>query len=187
MSYNTVQNRFTKHFVKRRNPAYKHARFNQRLQPQGETVDSFVTALPTLAEHCQYGELWNQMIRDHLNVRLLDANASEKLQLEPDLKLEDAIAQASNNEVVKPQKFTVQGMATSSMYTPMVIDALHYRSANKQTHYKKSVRSARTVRTPCQGRNLATIHLLTSVDGSGECRIFKRGFTETEKPGGKLL
>ena len=144
MSYNTFQNRFTKHFVKRRNPAYKHARFNQQLQPQRETVDLFVTALPILVEHCQYGELRNQMIRDRLNVELLDANLSEKLQLEPDLKLEDAIARASNSEVVKAQKFTVQGSATSSMHTLMVIDALHYRSAYKQTHYKKSVRFART-------------------------------------------
>ena len=43
-NFTTVQERFTKHFVKQRNPIYERARFNQRVQQQGETVDSFVTA-----------------------------------------------------------------------------------------------------------------------------------------------
>ena len=124
-SYNTVQHRFTKHFVKRHNPVYELARFNQWSQQQGEMVDSFVTALHTLAEHCEYNELRNQIIRHRLIVELLDANLSEKLQLEPDLKLDDSIARARNSEVVKAQQFTVRGLATSSMQTRIVVDALH--------------------------------------------------------------
>ena len=75
-------------FVKQCNPIYERAHFNQRSQQEGETVDAFVSALHTLAEHCEYGELRRQMIRDRLVVGLLDSNPSERLQLEADLKLE---------------------------------------------------------------------------------------------------
>ena len=84
-SFSAVQERFSRHFVKQRNPIYERARFNQRSQQQGETVDAFVTALHALSEHCEYGELRSQMIRDRLVVGLLDASLSERLQLEADL------------------------------------------------------------------------------------------------------
>ena len=47
------------------------------------------------------------MIRDHLVVGLLDANILEQLQLEADLKLEDAFERARNSEAVKSQQITV--------------------------------------------------------------------------------
>ena len=80
-SFSVVQERFTRHFVKQRNTIYEHAHFNQRSQQPGEMVDAFVTALHTLAEHCEYGELRRQMIRDRLVVGLLNSNLSERLQL----------------------------------------------------------------------------------------------------------
>ena len=64
-------------------------------------MDSFVTVLYSLSEHCDCGLLWEEMIRDRLVVGLLDANLSEKLQLEADLKLADAIAWAHNSQTVK--------------------------------------------------------------------------------------
>ena len=137
--YDVVRERFAKHFVKQRNPIYERARFNQRAQQQGETVDAFVMALHTLSEHCEYGELRSQMIRDRLVVGLLDANLSEKLQLEADLKLESAVARARNNEAVKSQQPTIRGSATTPSVPPTAVDALHSRSKNKQPH--RSTRS----------------------------------------------
>lgn len=43
-------------------------KFNVRKQQEGEPVDSFVTDLYSLAEHCAYRDLHNEMIRDHLVV-----------------------------------------------------------------------------------------------------------------------
>ena len=77
--YSVVKKHFQDHFVQRRNPVYERARFNQRTQQPGETVDSFVTALHSLAEHCDYNELRETMIRDRLVAGLLDASLSEKL------------------------------------------------------------------------------------------------------------
>ena len=57
-------------------------------------MDQFITSLYTLAEHCDYGELKDQLIRDRIVVGLRDAKISEKLQLDSALTLEKAVTQA---------------------------------------------------------------------------------------------
>ena len=79
-SCTTVPTKFEAHFVKRRNPIYERAKFNMRRQEEGESVDSFITSLYRLAEHCNYRELHNEMIRDRIVVGLRDAVLSERLQ-----------------------------------------------------------------------------------------------------------
>ena len=54
-------------------------------------MDAFITDLNTLAQHCSYGALHDEMIRDRIVVGLRDKALSEKLQLESDLALEKAV------------------------------------------------------------------------------------------------
>ena len=42
------------------------------LTKEGETFDDFVTALYGLVEHCKYGNLQTEMIRDRIVVGLHD-------------------------------------------------------------------------------------------------------------------
>ena len=53
--YKTVKEKFDSYFVKRHNTIFERARFNLRKQEQCESVDSFITALYELAEHCSFG------------------------------------------------------------------------------------------------------------------------------------
>ena len=53
--YETVRQKFEGYLVKRRNPIFEPTKFNSRKQEEGEPVDSFITALYCLAEHCGYG------------------------------------------------------------------------------------------------------------------------------------
>ena len=53
--YDTVKDKFDSHFVKRRNVIFEHAKFNRRVQQEGEPVDDFIIDLYSLAEHCDYG------------------------------------------------------------------------------------------------------------------------------------
>lgn len=55
--YATVKEKLNAHFVARRNVIFERAKFNQRQQEVGESVDSSHTALHCLAEHCGYGTL----------------------------------------------------------------------------------------------------------------------------------
>ena len=77
-NYDAVVERFQSHFVSRRNIIFERAKFNSRKQEDGETADSFITALYGLAEHCAFGELHNELIRDRIVVGIKDADLSEK-------------------------------------------------------------------------------------------------------------
>ena len=124
--YDTVKARFQAHFIKRHNPIFERARFNQRTQQPGETVDAFITALYKLVEHCEYGSLREQMIRDRLVVGLRDANLSERLQLESSLDLRDAVQRARNSESVKSQQTTVRASGTTgTASSSAAADAIH--------------------------------------------------------------
>ena len=121
--YDVVRQKFEAYFVKRHNPIFERAKFNQRKQEEGEPVDSFITALHCLAEYCGYGELHDKMIRDRLVVGLCDASLSERLQMDADLTLEKAILQLnkarlsrSNRQWSEEQRARLQ-MSTTSIAT----------------------------------------------------------------------
>ena len=64
--------KFDEHFVPKRNIIHKRARFHERNQNKGETVESFVRNLYELAEHCDFGTGRNQQIRDRIVIGILD-------------------------------------------------------------------------------------------------------------------
>ena len=63
-SYDIVRDRFDNHFVRRRNVIYERARFNQRVQKDGESAEDFIAALYTLSEYCAFRNFRDKMIRD---------------------------------------------------------------------------------------------------------------------------
>uniref|UniRef100_A0A3Q1GR83 Retrotransposon gag domain-containing protein n=1 Tax=Acanthochromis polyacanthus TaxID=80966 RepID=A0A3Q1GR83_9TELE len=103
-SYETVRDGFQSFFVVKKNVIYERAKFNLRKQRENETVDSFVTARYALAEHCNYGLLHAELLRNRLIVGLLDKRLSERMQLDADLTLEKAIRMARQSEEVKKQQ-----------------------------------------------------------------------------------
>ena len=66
--YDVVKNRFENHFIAKRNVIYERAKFNVRIQNDGETGEAFITDLHCLAEHCEFGTLKDQLIRDRIVV-----------------------------------------------------------------------------------------------------------------------
>jgi len=83
--YAMVKVRFDKHFMKKRNIYFEHAKFNTRKRVDGEPVDTFITALHLLADHCNYGVLHDEMIEDWIVMGICNTQLAEKLQLDPDL------------------------------------------------------------------------------------------------------
>lgn len=108
--YETVLSRFDNYFIPRRNVIFERFKFNTRIQQPGESVDCFITALHSLAEHCNYGELKDELIRDRIVVGIQDMKVSERLQLQKDLTLNDAILtvrqaelQSSQNKILRSE------------------------------------------------------------------------------------
>ena len=85
-NYEVVVERFQRHFVSRRNIIFERAKFNSRKQEDGESADSFITSLYGLAEHCAFGQLYDEIIRDRIVVGIRNTDLSEKLQLHPQLE-----------------------------------------------------------------------------------------------------
>ena len=89
--YDEVKKRLEDFLIVKRNVIFERAKFNLRSQQENEAVDMFVTDLHNLAEHCNFGVLREELIRDRIVVGIRDKALSEKLKLEANLTLEKAM------------------------------------------------------------------------------------------------
>ena len=81
-NFNRTIGKFDDYFKVRKNVIYERARFNRRNQQSGETAENYIVALYELAEHCDYGDMTAELIRDRLVVGIRDSALSEKLQMD---------------------------------------------------------------------------------------------------------
>ena len=121
--YDIVLTKFQGHFVKRRNVIYERMKFNQRIQQEGESVESFVTDLYALSETCNYGELTNEMIRDRIVVGIRDDSVAERLQIDHELTLDKVISIARQGETLKKQQPTVRMQQQQEVVSVEPVDA----------------------------------------------------------------
>ena len=98
--YETVLEKFDAFFQVRRNVIFERARFNQRNQLSGETMEQYIMELYKLAESCNYGDMKDEMIRDQLVVGIHDNALSKRLQL---LTLDKAKKTVRQQEAVGEQ------------------------------------------------------------------------------------
>ena len=133
------------HFVKWRNVIFERCKFNQRKQEEGESVDSFITALHGLAEHCNYGALRSKMIRDRIVVGLLNVNVSIKLQTDPELTLEKATTLARQHKSVIKQQEVVRGEQKQQR-----VDAVEFKKTGERRGKQPQKRNkpSSTAQTP---------------------------------------
>jgi len=86
-----------------------------------------------LAEHCGFGNLHDELIRDRIAVGLSDKGLSEKLQLEAELTLEKAMTQARQKELVHHQQGILQQKMTS------IDSSVDQIKAKKNSVYKENI------------------------------------------------
>ena len=69
----------------------QRCKFNSRFRNEGESVADFVASLRSLAEHCNYGQQLDMMLRDRLVCGIHDDNIQRRLLSEQKLDLKGAI------------------------------------------------------------------------------------------------
>lgn len=75
------------YFISNTNKIYKAYLFNPRVQEIGESFDSFLTALCSLAKTCNFGSMQDRMIRDRVVIGITDNSTRKKLLAENKLTL----------------------------------------------------------------------------------------------------
>ena len=126
-----------------------------RRQEEGESVDSFITSLYRLAEHCNYRDLHNEMIRDRIVVGLRDAALSERLQTDSELTLDKAITMVRQTEAVKEQQPVVRGEVENSRHAR--VEAVHgVQSLQQKQSFKNNPTKKQT--KPPVGQQPAKAH-----------------------------
>ena len=163
--YDTVKSRFDDHFVICINIIFEQAKFNRRVQEEGEIVDNFITSLHALVKHCNYETLHDDMIWDWIVVGLRNAKLSERLQLDPQLMLTKAIHQVRQSEAVKKQQALMRNnfketadkkkLMWSEPISPKnsrVNSALERERTNKEKHSSASQCNS-CGKTPAHGRH----------------------------------
>ena len=107
--FSRVLDKFDSFFKVRKNVINECARFNRRNQQSGESAEQYIMALYDLAEHCNHGDMRDEMIRNRLVFSIRDAALSEKLQLDPKLTLESAKTAIRQKKAVHEQQQTLKG------------------------------------------------------------------------------
>lgn len=108
-TYSEALKSFEDYFIPRRNIIFERFRFNSRTQMSGESIESFITSLHSLAEHCNYGTLKEELIRDRIVVGMLDSKTSERMQLKEKLDLKECILIAKQAEQQASQNKELYG------------------------------------------------------------------------------
>ena len=90
------------HFIPQRNIIYERSVSHERKQLQNESVEEYARKLHELAATCEFVDKDDQ-IRDRFVIGLLDSDIKRRLQLESELKLEKAVQDARQYEMIKSQ------------------------------------------------------------------------------------
>ena len=101
-NYDTVIEKLNGYFVPKRNYIAERHSFELRSQRPGESNESYVRALFSLAEHCNFTDA-DERIRDRLISGMSDRDLSRKIQLksmEEDVSLNAVISMMRNVEIV---------------------------------------------------------------------------------------
>ena len=128
-----VTEKLQKYFVKKRNVIYERAKFNMRCQEPDEPVESFITDLYRMSEHCNFGTLKDELIRDRIVVGVRDARLSQRLQLNSELTLAKAEEEVCQNEAVKAQQHIVRNQSSTATKQIEAVHKTHKSHKSKPT------------------------------------------------------
>ena len=100
------------HFNPKPSPIVKRYEFNSRCQKEGESIATYVAELRKIAEHCEYGAVLSDMLRDRLVCGTNNKGLQRRLLLEPGLTFDKAIEMALAAEAADKESRRLTGATT---------------------------------------------------------------------------
>ena len=114
-TYEDIVAVLTKHYSPVPSEVMQRFRFNSRSRKAGETVAAFVAELPRLAEHCNYGDTLEKMLRDRLVSGVNDEAIQKKLLAERELTYDSALRIAQGLETAARDLREMQNPGAAAM------------------------------------------------------------------------
>ncbi|KAG5894931.1 hypothetical protein JTB14_008890 [Gonioctena quinquepunctata] len=174
-SYKDALDSFEKYFIPRRNIIYERFKFHSTIQKPGEPIESFIKNLHSVAEHCNYGTLKEEFIRDRIVVGMLDTKTSERLQLKEQLDLKECIL------IVKQAE--LQASQNKELYnTSRLVNRVQYSSQSPRSEGSLRPRSEGSQRPRSEGSQRGRMNVGTG-DKCGFCGL--RSHPRDQCPAGK--
>ena len=133
MKSDNVIERFDQYFTPKKNVTYMSYKFFSCNQSEGQNIDAYVTELRKRAEHCEYAELKNSLIRDKIIIGVCDKETQERLHRESEICLGKALQICRAAEEIKIQADEMAGSSGSTKK----IDHVHSKSPRPNKGSKK--------------------------------------------------
>ena len=109
LSYEELVEIVATHYNPKPSPIIKRFEFNTRCQEESESIANYIAALRSIAEHCNYGDTLNDMLRDRLVCGIRDKRVQRRLLQESELSFDQAkdialAAETANKDAMKLQQ-----------------------------------------------------------------------------------
>ena len=103
-----VMNAFEEHCNPKKNETVERYKLFTRIQEESESIDKFVTDLKLLAATCNFGTLYNSLIRDRIICGIRDWTLREELLKVVDLDLDKCLRACRVSELVKERNKAIE-------------------------------------------------------------------------------
>ena len=90
-SYAELCETLEKHFCPKPSKIVQRYKFNTCVRRKGDSVSTYIADLRKLSEHCEYGQILDEMIRDRIVCGIADDRIQRRLLSESDLTLKKAV------------------------------------------------------------------------------------------------
>ena len=147
MKVDNVIERFDQYFTPKKNVTYMRYKFFSCNQSEGQNIDAYVTELRKRAEHCEFAELKNSLIRDKIVIGICDKKTQERLLRESELNLEKALQICRAAEEIEIQTDEMAGSSESTKKIDHVHSKSHRPSKGSNKHRPNSKQVERSNRS----------------------------------------
>ena len=107
-SYQELVKLIQDHLAPKPSEIVQRFKFNNRFRNEGESVADFVAALRNLAEHCEYKDTLEMMLRDRIVCGIRDEKIQRRLLVEKELTFAKAYEIATSMEITSKNMAVLQ-------------------------------------------------------------------------------
>ncbi|VDI15715.1 Hypothetical predicted protein [Mytilus galloprovincialis] len=114
-------------------------KFNRKTRHSDESVRTFIAALRSLTEHCNYGDTLNAMLRNRLVLGIKSDNKQRRLLAEPNLTFEKALKIATAMETAEKNAQDIQAKGTNAAFQKINKVSKSYTRNNSGNSFNKEI------------------------------------------------